>query len=62
MEGLKGYQRKNTENCQDSVDMSLSDSGRQWGTGKTGVLQSPGSERVGHNLATEQQQQPVSSS
>ena len=29
MEGLKGYQRKNTENCQDSVDMSLSDSGRQ---------------------------------
>ena len=24
MEGLKGYQRKNTENCQDSMDMNLS--------------------------------------
>ena len=25
MEGLKCYQRKNTENCQDSVDMNLSE-------------------------------------
>ena len=24
MKGLKGYQRKNTENCQDSMDMNLS--------------------------------------
>ena len=32
-------------------------SGRWWGTGKPGVLQSTGSLRVGHNLATEQQQQ-----
>ena len=31
-------------------------SGRWWGTGKPGVLQSMGSQRVGHNLATEQQQ------
>ena len=33
-------------------------SGRQWRTGKPGVLQSMGSQRVGHNWATEQQQQP----
>ena len=30
---------------------------RWWRTGKPGVLQSMGSQRVGHNLATEQQQQ-----
>ena len=32
-------------------------SGRWWGTGRAGVLQSMGSQRVGHNLATEQQQE-----
>ena len=32
------------------------DSGRQWRTGKPGVLQSMGSQTVRHNLATEQQQ------
>ena len=31
-------------------------SGRWWRTGKPGVLQSLGSQRVGHNWATEQQQ------
>ena len=31
-------------------------SGRQWRTGEPGVLQSMGSQRVRHNLATEQQQ------
>ena len=31
-------------------------SGRWWGTGKPGVLQSMGSQRVGHNLVIEQQQ------
>ena len=30
---------------------------RWWGTGKPGMLQSLGLQRVGHNLATEQQQQ-----
>ena len=30
-------------------------SGRLWRTGKPGVLQSRGSQRVGHNLATEQE-------
>ena len=41
----------------DSMDMSLSNSRRQWRTGKPGMLQSMGSQRIGHNLATEQQQQ-----
>ena len=31
-------------------------SGRWWRTGKPGMLQSTGSQRVGHNWATEQQQ------
>ena len=32
-------------------------SGRSWGTGRSGMLQSMGSQRVGHNWVTEQQQQ-----
>ena len=36
------------------------DSRRYWRTGKPGVLQSMGSQRVGHNLVIEQQQQIVS--
>ena len=32
------------------------DSRRWWGTGEPGVLKSMGSQRVGHNLVTEQQQ------
>ena len=34
-------------------------SGRWWQTGKPGVLQSMGSQRVGHNWVTEQQQQII---
>ena len=34
-------------------------SGRQWRTVKTGVLQSMGSQRVGHDWAAEQQQQQL---
>ena len=44
------------------MDMSLSNSRRQWKTGKPGVLQSMGSQRVRHNLATGQQQQYTISS
>ena len=33
-------------------------SGRQWRAGKPGVLQSMGSQRVGHDLATEQKKLP----
>ena len=40
----------------DSVDRSLSNSGRWWRTGKPGVVQFKGSHRVGQNLVTEQQQ------
>ena len=32
-------------------------SGRWWGTGRSGVLQSLGLQRIGYNLGTEQQQQ-----
>ena len=40
----------------DSMDTSLSKL-REWRTGKPSVLQSIGSQRVGHNLVAEQQQQ-----
>ena len=36
--------------------MSLTSSGRWWRTGKPGVLESMGSQRVGHDWATEQRQ------
>ena len=36
-----------------SVDMGWMDSGSWWWTGRPGVLQSMGSQRVGHNWATE---------
>ena len=39
----------------DSMHMNLVNSGRWWRTGKHRVLQSMGSQRVIHNLATEQQ-------
>ena len=35
------------------MDMSLTSSGSWWWTGKSGVLQSMGSQRVGHDWATE---------
>ena len=40
-----------------SMDMSLSKLQEIQRTGKSGVLQSMGSQRVGHDLAIEQQQQ-----
>ena len=36
-----------------SMDMNLTNSGRQWRTGKPGVLQFMGSQRVRHDLVTE---------
>ena len=36
-----------------SMDMSLSKLGSWWGTGKPGMLQSMGSQRVGHDWVTE---------
>ena len=41
-------------NITDSVDVNLSNSRRWWRTGKPGVLQPMGSQRVGHDLAAEQ--------
>ena len=41
------------------MDMSWANSGRLWRAGKPGVLQSMGSQRVGHDWVTEQQQQYV---
>ena len=38
----------------DSMDMSLVNSGSWWWTGKPGVLQSTGMQRVKHDLVTEQ--------
>ena len=40
----------------------IANSGRQWRTGKSGMLQSMELQIVGHNLATEQQQQQHSQS
>ena len=39
----------------DSMDLNLNKLQRQWRTEEPGVLQSMGLKRVGHNLATEQQ-------
>ena len=50
----RGWQRMRwMDGIINSMDMSLSKSGRQWRTGKPGVLQSMGLQRIGHNWATE---------
>ena len=43
----------------DTMDMNLCKLGDRWRTGEPDVLQSIGLERVGHNLATQQQQQSL---
>ena len=53
----RGRQRMRwLDDITDSMDMSLSKPREDWRTGRTGVLQSMGSQRVGHDWATEQQQ------
>ena len=55
---MKGQQRKRwLDGITDSMHMSQRSSGRYCRTRKPGVLQFIGSQRVGHDLATEQQQQ-----
>ena len=54
----RGWQRiRWLDSITNSIDMNLSNSGRQWRTEEPGVLQSTGSQRVGSSLATEQQEQ-----
>ena len=51
----RGWQRtRSLDGNTDSVDMSLSKLQCWWWTGKTGMLQSMGLQRVGHDRATEQ--------
>ena len=50
----RGWQRMRwLDGITDSMDMSLHISGSWWWTGKPGVLQSMGSQRVGHQWVTE---------
>ena len=56
MEGgrRRGQQRMRwLDGITDSLGMSLSNSGSWWWTGRPGVLQSMGSQRVGHDCVTE---------
>ena len=54
----RGWQRMRWLDCViNSMDMSLRISGRWWRTGKPGTLHSMGSQRVGHDLGTKQEQQ-----
>ena len=57
--GIRGRRRRGRQRMRwmdditDSMDMSLVNSGSWWWTGRPGVLQFMGSQRVGHNWATE---------
>ena len=52
----RGWQRMRwVDGITDSMDMSLSKLRETWKKGKPGMLQSMGLQRVGHDLATEQQ-------
>ena len=57
--GIEGRRRRGRprmrwlDGIMDSMDMNLGDSGRWWWTGRPGVLRFMGSQRVGHDWATE---------
>ena len=53
--GRRGRQRMRwLDGITESMDISLSNSGRQWRTGKSGVLRFMQPERAGHSLMIEQ--------
>ena len=55
----RGQQRmRRLDSITDSIDMNLSKSRRQLKTGECGVLKSVESQRVRHDLVSEQQQHP----
>ena len=54
-EGRIGWQRmRQLDGITDSMESSVNKLQRQWWTGKPGVLQSTGSQRVGHDLGSEE--------
>ena len=59
LEKIEGRRRRRQQRIKwldgvsNSTNMSLSNSGRLWRTGKPGVLQSMGSHRVRHDRATD---------
>ena len=56
----RGWQRMRWfDGITDSWSWVWANSGRWWRTGKPGVLQSTGSQRVGHDWATEQHQRYI---
>ena len=63
IEGRRRRGRQRTNGCMASLTQWTwiwASSGRWWRTGEPGTLQSKGSQRVRHNWATAQQQQPSS--
>ena len=56
----RGWQRmRQLDSITNSMDMNLSNSWREWRTGKPGELQSTGLKRVGYDWGTEQQLLPL---
>ena len=56
IEGRRRRRRQRTNSWMASPTWVWANSGRWWRTGKPGVLQSTGSQRVGHDWAAEQQE------
>ena len=57
IEGRRGWQRMRWMASPMLWTWTWANSRRYWGTGKPDMLQSMGSQRIGHDLVTEQQQQ-----